>query len=182
MIDSELPGNRRDMRRLLVLLLCLPALALANPAEVKEAASGPKLELEVTAGAASRNDLAPTVSARVGLDLWNWFTPSVRVFSVAPWAGPESAWAIQGELRAHTRGTLFQLTGGLGLGLATATVVRGSTGLEAGLTRSAQPWLTGDLGVRALLGPFFIGLSVGGAPFQQQWLGSLNLGVIAFGG
>jgi hypothetical protein len=92
------------------------------------------------------------------------------------------AWAIQAELRGHTKGSLLQLTGGLGLALATANMVRSDAGLDASLARPAQPWLTGDLGARLLLGPFFIGVSVGGAPLQQQWLGSLNLGVIAFGG
>lgn len=140
-----------------------------------------KLEVEVGAGATSRDAISPTVSARVGVDLWNWFTPSVRLVSVTPWAGPESAWAIQGELRAHTRGRVLQLTGGVGLGLATANVVRSSSGLDANLTRPALPWLTGDVGVRALLGPFFLGVSVGGAPLQQQWLASLNLGFVAFG-
>ncbi len=98
------------------------------------------------------------------------------------WAGSQSAWAIEAELRGHTKGALLQLTGGLGLGLATANVVRSDAGLDASLARPAQPLLTGDLGARVLLGPFFIGVSVGAAPLQQQWLGSLNLGVIAFGG
>ena len=140
------------------------------------------LELELAGGASAQNDLTPTVSGRIGVDLWNWLTPSVRVLSIAPWAGPTSAWAIQGELRAHTKGTLLQLTGGVGLGLATASVDRSASGVDATVSRAAQPWLTGDLGARLLLGPFFVGASVGVAPLQRQWLGSLNLGVIAFGG
>ncbi|MBL8918972.1 MAG: hypothetical protein JNJ54_08955 [Myxococcaceae bacterium] len=164
----------------LVVPLLLASATLAAP-EVKKDGGDAKLELEVGAGATSRDAISPTVSARVGVDLWNWFTPSVRLVSVAPWAGPESAWAIQGELRAHTRGRVLQLTGGVGLGLATANVVRSSSGLDANLTRPALPWLTGDLGLRALLGPFFVGVAVGGAPLQQQWLASLNLGFVAFG-
>ncbi|MDP1920316.1 MAG: hypothetical protein Q8L14_28990 [Myxococcales bacterium] len=156
--------------------------AFAEPEQVAPSTDQPKLELEVSAGATARTELTPTVSARIGVDFWNWFTPSIRVLSVAPWAGSQSAWAIQAELRGHTKGSLLQLTGGLGLGLATANVLRSDAGLDASLARPAQPWLTGDIGARLLLGPFFIGVSVGGAPLQRQWLGSLNLGVIAFGG
>lgn len=161
-------------------LLALPAFA-HQPPPPPPPADGPKLELEVSAGAVSRTDLSPTVSARLGVDVWNWFTPSVRVFSVAPWEGPSSAWAIQAEARAHTKGSLLQLTGGIGIGLATANVQRSGVTLEGELTRAAVPWITGDIGLRLLLGPFFVGLSVGGAPLQQQLLGSLNLGVVAFG-
>jgi len=141
----------------------------------------PKLELEISAGATTRLQLSPAVSGRVGVDLWNWFTPSVRVVSVAPWAGSNSAWAIQGELRAHTGGTFVQLTGGVGLGLATATIDREGSELDATVQKAAQPWLTGDVGGRVLLGPVFLGASLGYAPVQRQWLGSVQLGVIAFG-
>jgi hypothetical protein len=167
------------MKTLLALaLLSTPVLAHER---VERPADGPKLEVEVSGGVTSRTDLTPTVSARLGVDVWNWFTPSVRLLSVAPWAGSQSAWAIQAELRAHSKGT-FQLTGGVGLGLATANVVRTGSGLDAELTRPALPWLTGDVGARVLLGPIFVGVSVGGAPLQQQWLASLNLGFVAFGG
>lgn len=168
------------LRLIPVIALLAPLMGLAEPA-VKQSSDTAKLEVEVSAGATSRDAISPTVAARVGVDLWNWFTPSVRLVSVTPWAGPESAWAIQGELRAHTRGRVLQLTGGVGLGLATANVVRSTGGLDAALARPAQPWLTGDVGVRALLGPFFIGVSAGGAPLQRQWLASLNLGFVAFG-
>lgn len=168
--------------RAAALVSLVSTAAFAEPEQVKPSPDDPKLELEVTAGATARTELTPTVSARIGVDFWNWFTPSVRVLSVAPWSGSQSAWAIQAELRGHTKGSLLQLTGGLGLGLATANVVRSDAGLDASLARPAQPWLTGDLGARVLLGPIFIGVSIGGAPLQQQWLGSLNLGVIAFGG
>lgn len=170
------------LRLAVVVPLTLARLALAEPAQVKKSADDPKLEVEVSGGVTSRDDVSPTVSARLGVDFWNWFTPSVRVVSVSPWAGTQSAWAIQGELRGHTKGTLLQLTGGLGIGIATANVSRSTSGLGAELTRPAQPWLTGDIGVRALLGPVFLGVSVGGAPLQQQWLASLNLGFVAFGG
>lgn len=156
------------------------ASAFAEEERASSAPSSPKLELEVSAGATPRLELTPTVSGRVGVDLWNWFTPSVRVLSVAPWSGSSSAWAIQGELRAHTSGTLLQLTGGVGLGLATASIDRGSTELDA-TVQKAQPWLTGDVGARVLLGPFFLGASLGYAPVQGQWLGALSLGLIALG-
>lgn len=161
-------------------VLSLPAFA--EEEAVRRSPDDPKLELEIAGGASAQNDLTPTVSGRIGVDLWNWLTPSVRVLSVAPWAGPTSAWAIQGELRAHTQGALLQLTGGVGLGLATASVDRSSSGVDATVARAAQPWLTGDVGARVLLGPFFLGASVGVAPIQRQWLGSLNVGLIAFGG
>lgn len=168
--------------RLAIVAAVLSCPAFAEEEAVCRSPDDPKLELEVAGGASAQNDLTPTVSGRIGVDLWNWLTPSVRVLSIAPWAGPSSAWAIQGELRAHTKGTLLQLTGGVGLGLATASVERSASGIDATVARAAQPWLTGDLGARVLLGPFFVGASIGGAPLQRQWLGSLNLGVIAFGG
>lgn len=183
MIDSSPPGNHRGMSALrgaLLGLFVVSSSALAHE-QVKRSVDDPKLEVEVSGGVTSRTDVTPTVSARLGVDLWNWFTPSVRLVSVAPWAGSQSAWAVQGELRAHTRGT-FQLTGGLGFGLATANVVRTGSGLDADLTRPALPWLTGDVGARVRLGPLFLGVSVGGAPLQQQWLASLNLGFVAFDG
>lgn len=183
LIDLPQPGNRTDMHaaKLTLLSLGLVTSAFADPAEVKKTTDDPKLEVEVTGGVTSRSDLTPTVSARLGVDFWNWFTPSVRLVSVAPWSGSQSAWAIQAELRGHTRGSLLQLTGGIGFGLATANVVRAPTGVDADLSRPAQPWLTGDVGARVLLGPLFLGVSVGGAPLQQQWLASLNLGFVAFG-
>ena len=145
--------------KLTLLSLGLVTSVLAAPAEVKKTTDDPKLEVEVSGGVTSRSDLTPTVSARLGVDLWNWFTPSVRLVSVAPWSGSQSAWAIQAELRGHTRGSLLQLTGGIGFGLATANVVRAPTGVDADLSRPAQPWLTGDLGGRVLLGPLFLGVS-----------------------
>jgi hypothetical protein len=157
------------------LLLGLPALA----EEAKRNSDDVRLEFEVGGGVTSRTDLSPTLSGRLGVDLWGWFTPSIRLISVGPWTPATSAWAIQGELRAHTRG-FFQITGGIGFGLATANVARDAQVFDADLTRAAQPWLTGDVGARLVFGPLFVGASVGGAPFQQRWLFSANVGLIAF--
>jgi hypothetical protein len=64
----------------------LNTAAFAEPEQIKASRKDPKIELEVSAGATARTQLTPTVSARVGVDFWNSFTPSVRVLSVAPWA------------------------------------------------------------------------------------------------
>ena len=47
---------------------------------------------------------------------------------------------------------------------------------------SVSPYLYADLGVRFVFGPFWVGLSAGGAPLAQQWLGLLTVGFSAFGG
>ena len=154
------------------------ALTLLLAAPVRAA---PKLELELGAGASGLSTANPTFLGRIGLDLANWFTPSLRVMSVTPLSGHAMGWSVLGELRAHTRGHV-QFMGGLGIGLATAAfTTRPSGGLDAQLN-SVSPYLYADLGVRFVFGPFWVGLSAGGAPLAQQWLGLLTVGFSAFGG
>jgi hypothetical protein len=163
----------RSRRALVTLTL---SLLLAAPAR-----AAPKLELELGAGASGLTAPNPTFLGRIGLDLANWFTPSVRVMSVTPLSGHAMGWSVLAELRAHSSGHV-QFMGGLGIGLATAAfVTRPSGGLDAQVN-SISPYLYADLGVRFTFGPFWVGLSAGGAPLAQQWLGLLTVGFCAFGG
>jgi len=54
--------------------------AFAEPEPLKPSPEEPKLEL----GAGATAEFTPTLCARIGVDFWNWFTPSVRVLWVAP--------------------------------------------------------------------------------------------------
>jgi hypothetical protein len=164
-----------------VALLCLLALP---------AFAGPQLEVEVGAGASGLSLIAPTFTGRVGVDLMGWFTPSLRVMSLTPLSGDTVGWSALAELRAHTPG-VFQLTGGVGLGLATASFTRQASGAVSTQvstlatstlsTNTIAPYLFADLGVRVKLGPVFVGASVGGAPFANQYLALLSVGFAAFG-
>ena len=161
----------RTFRLFLLLSAVVAVPAFASPA----------LEIELGAGAHGLKEAAPTVTGRLGLDLWNWFTPSFRVMSLNSLASDQQAWAMLGELRAHTRGR-FQLNGGLGLGFALASFAPGDDrGVNAKVT-TVNTYLQGDIGLRLTIGRFWVGLNVGGAPYQQMFMGTLNLGVRAFGG
>jgi hypothetical protein len=146
--------------------------------------AGPHLELEVGAGASGLVDPAAffthpsaTFSGRVGLDLFEFFTPSVRVLVATPLSLDPAGWAFLGELRLHTPG-VFQLTGGVAFGLSSAGMAfRAATTSLAALA----PYLTADLGVRVKLGPVLIGIGVGGAPWiSPQWTALANVGVSLF--
>jgi hypothetical protein len=158
-----------------------PALALAAAlVAAAPALASPKLELEVGAGAAGLAEVSPTFTGRVGVDLMGWFTPSLRVMSLTPLSGDAMGWSVLAELRAHSPGR-FQVTGGVGMGVATAGFTRSATGaVDLQLSR-VSPYLFADLGVRVMLGPVFIGASIGGAPFAGQYLGLVTLGVAVFG-
>lgn len=157
----------------------MPLVVLAAVLSSATALASPKLELEVGGGAFDVSSPQPTFTGRVGADLLGFFTPSLRVTSLTPLGGERSAWLVLGELRLHTPGTL-QLTGGLGLGFATADVPRASV-LDTSVTRSGAPWLQADLGLRVVLGRFFVGAAVTSAPLERHWMGTLNLGVALFG-
>jgi hypothetical protein len=110
------------VRVLLAILLGVPAAARASDV---------RLELAVGAGGALDSSvLAPVLSVRAGMDLWEFFEPGLRVTGVL---GPEGvdfipggsggsgagnrAWSVLGELRFHNPGRfqgMFQL--GIGIG------------------------------------------------------------------
>ena len=159
-----------------VLLASVVLCLLAAPAW-----ADPKLEVELGAGASGLAAPTPTLMGRIGVDLLDWFTPSLRVMSVTPLSGQSMGWSVLGEFRAHTSGRV-QFMGGLGMGLATASfTTRPTGGVDASLN-SVSPYLYADLGLRVFLGPCWIGLSAGGAPLARQWLGLLTVGFSAFGG
>jgi len=160
-------GIETDMNaRLMVLLGALSASpALATP----------RLELEVGAGAWALKAFTPNLSGRVGLDLFGWFTPSLRVMTLNALGSDPTALSILAEARAHSKG-IFQVTGGVAVGFATATVSPDGSSVAR-----AAPALLGDLGVRVMLGPVFIGAGVGGNPLALTWQAMVNVGVVAFG-
>lgn len=151
----------------------LSAVLFAVPA-----LAAPTLELEVGGGAFDIHAPQPTFTGRVGVDLLGFITPSLRVTSLTPLSGSASAWLMLGEVRLHTPGTV-QLTGGVAVGFATADVTYAAP-LDTSVTR-LSPWLQADLGLRVMLGRFWVGAAVTSAPLQSQWMGTLNLGV-SFGG
>jgi hypothetical protein len=148
-------------------LSALPALA------------APTLELEVGGGAFDVRAPQPTITGRVGVDLLGFVTPSFRVTSLTPLRGASSAWLVLGEARLHTPGPV-QLTGGVALGFATAHVTHAAP-LDTSVSR-VSPWLQADLGLRVVLGRFWIGVAVTSAPLQSYWMGTLNLGASFLGG
>ncbi|MEW5743344.1 MAG: hypothetical protein AB1938_30825 [Myxococcota bacterium] len=155
-------------------------VALALVLSSVPALAGPKLELELGGGAVDWSAPQPTFTGRVGADLFGFFTPSLRVTSLSPFSASASTWLVLGELRLHTPGPV-QVTGGVGLGFATADVRHvPDAPLEASVTRNA-PWLQADLGLRVMLGRFWLGAAVTSAPLERQWMGTLNLGVALFG-
>lgn len=167
MIAGRGRGIEPDMNaRLLVLLAALAA---------SPALAGPRLELEVGAGAWALKAFTPNVTGRVGLDLFGWFTPSLRVLTLNALGSNPTALSILAEGRAHTKG-LFQVTGGVAVGFATATVSPDGSSVAR-----AAPALLGDLGVRVMLGPVWLGAGVGGNPLALTWQALLNVGVVAFG-
>jgi hypothetical protein len=139
------------------------------------ASASPRLELEVGGGLTAISQLAPTFTGRIGLELMGWFTPSVRVMSLTPLSARAMGWSVLAELRAHTPGRV-QLTGGLALGVASASFTARSGVMDARVDQVA-PYLWADLGLRVILGPFWIGAAVGGAPFDAQLMVLANVGV-----
>ena len=135
-------------------------------------AAAARLELEVGAGAESRA-AAPMLTGRVGVDFFDWLTPSLRAFAVSPPGGDVSAWALAGELRAHTRGRV-QMFGALGLALGNAYLFAENDTYSARMVRQGA-YLLGELGARLRLFDFFLGLSVGGSPLSDRFLVTASL-------
>lgn len=160
-------GIEADMNARLVLLVA--ALSAAP------ALASPRLELEVGAGAWALKAFTPNVSGRVGLDLFGWFTPSLRVMTLNAIGSDPTALSVLAEARAHSKG-IFQVTGGVGVGFATATVSPSGSSVAR-----AAPALLGDVGLRVMLGPVWIGAGVGANPLALTWQALLNVGVVAFG-
>jgi hypothetical protein len=174
MITPPGPGIQPGMSSLR--LVALAALLSSAPA-----LAGPRLELEVGGGVFDVSAPAPTFTGRLGVDVLGFFTPSLRVTTLTPFSASASSWLLLAELRLHTPG-MVQLTGGVAAGFATADVRHPSSApLEATVARNA-PWLQADLGLRVVVSRFWVGAAVTYAPFAQQWLGTLNLGVAFFGG
>ncbi len=141
--------------------------------------ASPRLELEVGGGPILQTDFAPSLSARVGVDLAEHFTPSLKVLTLSAPGAEQMNWATLAELRAHTSGT-FQVGAGLGVGFGNAVVAAKSTGVDAQFFK-VQPYLSGDVSARVMIGRFWVGLNVGGMPLEHLWMATLNVGVAAFG-
>ena len=88
------------------------------------------LELEVAGGASAAClcRVSPALSARLGVDFAEHFTPSVRMMTFALPGSEDHSWAVLGELRAHTKGR-FQVNAGVGLGFGQAHFNAGPDGI-----------------------------------------------------
>ena len=154
------------IRWLVPLLLLTSAPALAA-----------KLELELGAGATSARAFeTPSVTGRIGLDFFDHLTPSLRALALTPVGrGDLTAWALLGEMRAHTSGR-FQLNVGLGVGVGSALFGPGpGSSVNARFDRVA-PYLMGDVGARLCISKIWVGLNVGGSPSSPGLMGTLSLG------
>ena len=142
------------------------------------AAAAPALELEVNGGVKGSDcacAFGPTLGARIGLDIANLFTVSVKGMSLSKFDQPRQEFGLLLDARFHSRGRL-EFNGGLGLGLAIATVDQNDASIVA-----VRPFPLLDIGLRLNLWRFFIGLNVGGWPFAPTWFGALSVGVSLFG-
>src|SRR5437868_636414 len=139
------------MRALLFILLALPAAARSSDVRVELGAGA--------GGAIDSSVLAPVLSARAGMDFWEFFEPGLRVTGVL---GPEGvdfipggqggfgrgagnrAWSFLGEVRFHNPGRfqgLFQL--GVGVG----RLVRASTDVDESVATVGEVGLATQAGV-----------------------------------
>jgi hypothetical protein len=159
------------MKRLILVLALSSSAAWADP----------RLELEVAGGASAHClcKIAPAFSARLGVDFANFITPSVRMMTFALPGTDNHTWAVLGELRAHTRGRV-QVNAGAALGFGAATFNAGEDGLNAEFFRVA-PYVNVDVGLRVMMGQWWIGANVGGLPGQRVVTAMLSVGVSPFG-
>jgi hypothetical protein len=160
------------MKRLILLLVVSSSAAWADP----------RLELEVAGGASAHClcKIAPTLSARVGVDFAEHFTPSIRLMTFALPGSDNHTWAVLGEFRAHTKGR-FQVNAGVGIGFGAAAFNAGEEGLDAKFFR-VDPYVNVDVGARVMMGRWWIGANVGGMPGHGVYTAMLSVGVSPFGG
>jgi hypothetical protein len=165
LITSTRFGNECRMKHFVA------ALVLACPFVARAA----KLELEV--GTAHTLAAQPrSLTARIGLDIFGHLTPSVRVLARPPIGGDHDVWALLGELRAHTGGRV-QLTAGLGVAVGAARVVRTPREVATVRIQRMQPtYVMGDLGLRLMLGDFWLGGGVVRSTGWDGYLATLSVG------
>ncbi len=152
-------------------------LAVLSSSQV--ASASPRLELEVGGGPVLQADFAPSLSARVGVDFAQHFTPSLKVLTLSAPGSERMNWATLGEFRAHTSG-IFQVSGALGLGFGTAVIDTRTQGVDAQFFKVA-PYISADLGARVMFGRFWVGMTVGGMPLEHLWMATLSIGVAPIG-
>jgi hypothetical protein len=122
----------------------------------------------------------PTLGARVGLDLFDLVTLSVRGMSLSRFDQPRQEIGLLADVHVHSRGR-FQVNGGLGLGLAIASVEQAGGGLDVSYS-TVRPFPLLDVGVRLNIWKFFVGLNVGGWPFGvPTYTGTASVGISLFG-
>jgi hypothetical protein len=142
--------------------------------------ASPRLELEVGGGATAHAEPSPTFSARLGIDFIEHLTPSIRMLTLTPPGSEQQVWAMLGEFRVHSSGR-FQVSAALGVGFGNAAFAAVDRRIDAEFFAVA-PYVNADVGARLMLGRFWIGLNVGGMPWSNLWLATLNVGVGVFGG
>ncbi len=158
------------MKQMILLLVVSSSAAWADP----------RLELEVAGGASTHClcKISPALSARVGVDFAEHFTPSVRMMTFALPGSDNHTWAVLGEFRAHTRGRV-QLNAGVGIGFGAAAFNATEGGLDAQFFHVA-PYVNVDAGARVMMGAWWIGANIGGLPGQHVYTAMLSVGVSPF--
>lgn len=159
------------MKRIILVLVVSSSAAWADP----------RLELEVGGGVSAHClcKISPALSARVGVDFAEHFTPSVRMMTFALPGSDQHTWAVLGEFRAHTRGR-FQVNAGAGIGFGAAAFNPGEDGLNAQFFRVA-PYVNLDVGMRLMMGRWWLGANVGGMPGPGVYTAMVSVGVSPFG-
>jgi hypothetical protein len=169
----------RSYAMMLTLPLCAaalqPALADAQPRLELEVASGfGKAESSSRSANGASYPWAPIFTGRAGIDLWDAFTPSIRIFTVAGPAGLDFGIngagyrAISGllELRIHSPGDT-QLYASAGAGVGRLIGLQQNDSYDARrITGKVGPAFLGLLGVRHLL---LSKMAIGGEIAASVW-------------
>jgi hypothetical protein len=152
-----------------------PALADAQPSLELEVASGAgKAESSSRSANGASYPWAPILTGRAGVDLWDAFTPSIRIFTVAGPAGLDFGIngagyrAISGllELRIHSPGDT-QLYASAGAGVGRLIGLQQNDSYDARrITGKVGPAFLGLLGVRHLL---LSKMAIGGEIAASVW-------------
>jgi hypothetical protein len=155
-----------------VLLLLVPAATRADRGEVEIAGGAGGVSLP----GSLQHD--PVLSVRVGYDLWDFFSPGVRVTGVL---GPEGldfigggtpldptgdrAWSVLAEVRLHTPGRVQALVD-LGAGLGRLVRIQGASDETLATVGDVGPAFQAGGGLRVFVVP---GFAVGLGAAVMRW-------------
>lgn len=158
-----------------------PLLLVAALLFSSKALAVPALELEATGGmhGGACCGPSPLLGGRVGIDLWDILTFSVKGMSLSRFEARTQEVGFLLDVRVHNRGRV-QFNSGLSLGVAVATFADSGSGVDTAFN-VVRPFPLADIGLRVNIWKFFVGVNVGGWPFTPTWFGTLSAGVSLFG-